>query len=74
MAGFGVIYTRSTLHATTVAIGKATNVAIDDTILDRIKTVMPSYQSQKAFINQLLDEAITQRETLCSRLSNPTPQ
>ena len=68
MAGFGVIYTRSTLHATTVAIGKATNVAIDDTILDRIKTVMPSYQSQKAFINQLLDEAVTLREELTTRI------
>ena len=68
MAGFGVIYTRSTLRATTVAIGKATNVAIDDTILDRIKAVMPSYHSQKAFINQLLDEAVTLREELTTRI------
>lgn len=57
-----------------MAIGKSTNVAIDDTILDRIKAVMPSYQSQKAFINQLLDEAVTQRETLCSNLVKSTAQ
>jgi tripartite-type tricarboxylate transporter receptor subunit TctC len=68
MAGFGVIYTCSMPNATTVAIGKATNVAIDDTILDRIKTVMPSYHSQKAFINQLLDEAVTLREELTDRI------
>lgn len=57
-----------------MAIGKATNVAIDDTILDRIKAVMPSYHSQKAFINQLLDEAVTQRETLCANLIKSTAQ
>ena len=51
-----------------MAIGKATNVAIDDTILDRIKAVMPSYHSQKAFINQLLDEAVTLREELTTRI------
>lgn len=50
-----------------MAIGKATNVAIDDTILKRMLDVMPSYQSRKAFINQLLDEAITLREELISR-------
>jgi hypothetical protein len=50
-------------------IGKATNVAIDDTILDRMQRVMPSYHSRKAFINQLLDEAITLREELMSRNS-----
>ena len=54
-----------------MAIGKATNVAIDDTILKRMLGVMPSYQSRKAFINQLLDEAITLREELMSR--NPKP-
>lgn len=74
MAGFGVIYTRLAPYATTVAIGKATNVAIDDTILERIKAVMPSYHSQKAFINQLLDEAVTQRETLCDRLAKSAAQ
>jgi plasmid replication initiation protein len=52
-----------------MAIGKATNVAIDDTILKRMLDVMPSYQSRKAFINQLLDEAITLREELMSRNS-----
>lgn len=57
-----------------MAIGKATNVAIDDTILERIKAVMPSYHSQKAFINQLLDEAVTQRETLCDRLAKSAAQ
>jgi plasmid replication initiation protein len=50
-----------------MAIGKATNVAIDDTILKRMLDVMPSYQSRKAFINQLLDEAITLREELMNR-------
>jgi plasmid replication initiation protein len=50
-----------------MAIGKATNVAIDDNILKRMLDVMPSYQSRKAFINQLLDEAITLREELISR-------
>lgn len=67
--GFGVSYTRSNHHATPMAIGKATNVAIDDTILKRMLGVMPSYQSRKAFINQLLDEAITLREELMSRNS-----
>jgi len=51
-----------------MAIGKATNVAIDDIILQRMAAVMPSYQSRKSFINQLLDEAITLREELTSRI------
>jgi hypothetical protein len=66
---FGVPYTRSEPGATPMPIGKATNVAIDDTILDRMQRVMPSYHSRKAFINQLLDEAITLREELMSRNS-----
>jgi plasmid replication initiation protein len=57
-----------------MAIGKATNVAIDDTILKRMLDVMPSYQSRKAFINQLLDEAITLREELMSRNQKPVAE
>ena len=71
MVSFGVAYTTSAHKATLMAIGKATNVAIDDTILDRIKTVMPSYHSQKAFINQLLDEAVTKREAVASQAPKP---
>lgn len=58
---------RSHTAQPSMAIGKATNVAIDDIILKRMLGVMPSYQSRKAFINQLLDEAITLREELMNR-------
>ena len=57
-----------------MAIGKATNVAIDDIILKRMLGVMPSYQSRKAFLNQLLDEAITLREELMSRNQKPVAE
>lgn len=72
--GFGVSYTRSEPGTTPMAIGKATNVAIDDTILDRMQRVMPSYHSRKAFINQLLDEAISRRETLITQNAESAPQ
>ena len=57
-----------------MAIGKATNVAIDDIILKRMLGVMRSYQSRKAFLNQLLDEAITLREELMSRNQKPVAE
>jgi len=74
MADSGVIYTRSMPNATTVAIGKATNVAIDHTVLERMQRVMPSYASRKSFINQLLDEAITLREELTSQSRQSDPE
>jgi len=74
MADSGVIYTRSMPNATTVAIGKATNVAIDHTVLERMQRVMPSYASRKSFINQLLDEAISQREALNGKINQDLPE
>jgi len=74
MADSGVYYTCFSLKAFIVAIGKATNVAIDHTILERMQRVMPSYASRKSFINQLLDEAISQREALNGKINQDLPE
>ncbi len=70
----GVTYTGSMHNATNVAIGKATNVAIDHALLLRIKAVMPSYQSQKAYVNQLIDKALQQIESEAPQTPNTLPQ
>lgn len=55
-------------------IGKATNVAIDDAILTRAKAVMPTYQSQKSFVNQLLDQALQRIEMEMPMTQDSLPQ
>ena len=55
-------------------IGKATNVAIDDAILSRAKAVMPTYQSQKSFVNQLLDQALQRIEMEVPMTQDSLPQ
>jgi hypothetical protein len=55
-------------------IGKATNVAIDDAILSRAKAVMPTYQSQKSFVNQLLDQALQRIELEVPMTQDSLPQ
>ena len=43
-------------------INNSIKVGIDVSILERIEKVMPSYQHKKAFVNLLLDEALTKLE------------
>ena len=40
----------------------STKVGIDISLLKRIERVMPSYQQKKAFVNHLLDEAVSRLE------------
>ena len=74
MVDFGVIYAGYPHNATFMPIGKATNVAIDDAILRRAKAVMPTYQSQKSFVNQLLDQALQQIELEVPMTQDSLPQ
>ena len=74
MVDFGVIYAGYPHNATFMPIGKATNVAIDDAILSRAKAVMPTYQSQKSFVNQLLDQALQQIELEVPMTQDSLPQ
>ena len=74
MVDFGVIYAGYPHNATSMPIGKATNVAIDDAILSRAKAVMPTYQSQKSFVNQLLDQALQQIELEVPMTQDSLPQ
>jgi len=43
-------------------VNDSTKVGIDLKLLKRIENVMPSYQQKKAFVNHLLDEAVTRLE------------
>lgn len=43
-------------------VNDSTKVGIDISILQRIEKVMPSYQQKKAFVNYLLDEAVSRLE------------
>ena len=45
-----------------MTIGKAISIAIDQTILDRADALQPSHLTRKAFVNQLLLEAIESRQ------------
>lgn len=45
-----------------MTIGKAISIAIDQAILDRVDTLQPSHLTRKAFVNQLLFEAVESRE------------
>lgn len=74
MVDFGVIYAGSSHCASPMPIGKATNVAIDDAILTRAKAVMPTYQSQKSFVNQLLDQALQRIEMEMPMTQDSLPQ
>ena len=44
-----------------MTIGKAVSIAIDRSILDKVDKIQPSHFTRKAFVNQLLLEAIEQR-------------
>ena len=57
-----------------MTIGKAISIAIDQAILERVDALQPSHLTRKAFVNQLLFEAVTQRETLCDRLTKSAAQ
>ena len=41
-----------------MTIGRATSIAIDKAILSRIDAIQPSHLTRKAFVNQLLFEAV----------------
>jgi len=43
-------------------VQESTKVGIDTALLKRIERIMPSYQVKKAFVNCLLDEAVTRLE------------
>ena len=45
-----------------MSIGKGISIAIDESILSRIDEVQPSHLTRKAFVNQLLFEAVEKRE------------
>jgi hypothetical protein len=45
-----------------MTIGKAISIAIDQGILDRVDCIQPSHLTRKAFVNQLLFEAVELRE------------
>lgn len=45
-----------------MTIGKGISIAIDQSILSRIDEVQPSHLTRKAFVNQLLFEAVEKRE------------
>lgn len=45
-----------------MTIGKAISIAIDQAILDRVDILQPSHLTRKAFVNQLLFEAVESRE------------
>lgn len=45
-----------------MSIGKGISIAIDQSILSRIDEVQPSHLTRKAFVNQLLFEAVEKRE------------
>ena len=43
-------------------ISESTKIAVDKSLLDRIESIRPSYQTKKSYINMLLDQAITKIE------------
>jgi len=45
-----------------MTIGKAISIAVDQTILSRVDALQPSHLTRKAFVNQLLFEAVEKRE------------
>lgn len=45
-----------------MTIGKAISIAIDQAILGRVDALQPSHLTRKAFVNQLLFEAVEHRE------------
>ena len=52
---------RFNLKSNHMAIGKAISIAIDQSILDRVDVLQPSHLTRKAFVNQLLFEAVESR-------------
>ena len=49
------------LKSNHMAIGKAISIAIDQSILERVDALQPSHLTRKAFVNQLLFEAVESR-------------
>ena len=49
------------LKSNHMAIGKAISIALDQSILDRVDVLQPSHLTRKAFVNQLLFEAVESR-------------
>lgn len=45
-----------------MTIGKAISIAVDQAILERVDALQPSHLTRKAFVNQLLFEAVEHRE------------
>jgi len=54
-----------------MAIGKAISIAIDQSILDRVDLLQPSHLTRKAFVNQLLFEAVESRNQKQLHTSEP---
>jgi hypothetical protein len=49
-------------------IGKAVSICIDATILSQVDAIQPSHLTRKAFVNQLVLEAVQQREQRPARM------
>ena len=43
-------------------ISESTKIAVDNSLLSRIESIRPSYQTKKSYINMLLDQAISKIE------------
>jgi hypothetical protein len=49
-------------------IGKAVSIAIDAAILSQVDAIQPSHFTRKAFVNQLILEALEQRTVRSARM------
>lgn len=45
-----------------MAVGKATGIGIDNSLLDRLEQFRPPYMTQKVHINMLVEEALKRLE------------
>jgi|688.fasta_scaffold114854_7 hypothetical protein len=57
-----------------MTIGKAISIAVDQSILVRVDKLQPSHLTRKAFVNQLLFEAVEKREASKSLTAGVTAQ
>ena len=58
----------------TMPIGRAVSICIDTAILKRVDAVQPSHLTRKAFVNQLVLEAVELHEEKAARFPRPLPQ
>jgi hypothetical protein len=58
----------------TMPIGRAVSICIDTALLKRVDTLQPSHLTRKAFVNQLVLEAIELREEKAAHSRRPLPQ